>query len=161
MDDADVTDACVSRLTDHDEDVDSFDAQQQLFQPCQLRYARNLVDLMTDEATTLRELMSKYRRDNLKLLAQLDEARSATCRARAEYQQWHLYQNACRTTGTEKGNRLLPLLPEMVADRVHQGLVEEVARLKVELATTRSRLQQAEADAHGLRAELRYRQGKA
>lgn len=106
-----MTEARVIRHTDHDEDVDTFDRQQQLFQPCQLRYARNMLDLMTDEAATLRELMSKFRRDNLKLLAQLDEARSATYRARGEYQQWHVYQNACRTTGTEKGNRLLPLLP--------------------------------------------------
>lgn len=153
-------DANVSRLTDFDEDVDSFDAQQQLFQPCQLRYARNLVDLLTDEAATLRELMSKYRTDNLALLAQLDEARTATYRARAEYQHWHSYTNACRTSGTERGNRLLPLLPEMVAERVHHGLVDEVSRLKAELATARSRLQQAEVDAHGLRAELRYRQGR-
>lgn len=152
--------ARVIRHTDYDEDLDTFNAQQALFQPTQLRYARNMLDLMTDEAATLRELMSKSRRDNLKLLAQLDEARSATYRARAEYQQWHVYQNACRTAGTEKGNRLLPLLPEMVADRIHQGLVEEVARLKVELANTRSRLQLAEADADVLRAELRYRQGR-
>lgn len=151
----------MTRFSDFDEDVDSFDRQQQLFQPCQLRYSRNLVDLLTDEAATLRELLAKYRQDNLELLAQLDEARSATYRARSEYQQWHVYQNACRTTGTEKGNRLLPLLPEMVADRVHQGLVEEVGRLKAELATTRIRLQQAEVDVHGFRAELRHRQGRS
>lgn len=125
-----------------------------------MRYARNLVELLTDEAATLRELLAKYQGDNLTLLAQLDEARSATYRARGEYQQWHVYQNAYRTSGTEKGNRLLPLLPEMAAERVHQGLVEEVHRLKVELATARSQLQQAEADTHRLRAELRYRQGR-
>lgn len=159
MDDADVTDACVSRVTDFDEDIDTFDRQQQLFQPCQLRYARNLVDLLIDEAATLRELLAKYRQDNLKLLAQLDEARTAMYRARGEYMAWHSYTNACRTSGTERGNRLLPTLPEVQGELRHHVLAEEAARLKRELATTRERLQQVEMDAHGLRAELRYRRG--
>lgn len=149
----------MTRLSDYDEDVDSFDRQQQLFQPCQLRYSRNLVDLLTDEAATLRALISKYHRDNLALLAQLDEARAAVYRTRSEYMAWHAYKNACRTSGTERGNRLLPILPEVQAELRHHALVEELARLKRELAATRERLQKAEADAHGLRAELRFKQG--
>lgn len=156
-----MTDSSVIRLTDFDEDVDTFDRQQQLFQPCQLRYARNMLDLMTDEAATLRELLAKYQGDNLKLLAQLDEARTATYRARGEYMAWHSYQNACRTSGTERGNRLLPILPQVQEELRHHVLTEEVARLKRELAATRECLQQAEADAHGLKAELRYQQGRA
>lgn len=147
------------QFSDHSEDLDTFDKQQELFQPCQLRYAKNLVDLLSDEAETLRKLLARYRGDNIKLLAQLDESRVAVYRARSEYMAWHSYTNACRTSGTERGNRLLPILPEVQVELRHHVLMEEVARLKLELATTRERLQQAEADAHGLRAELRYRQG--
>ncbi len=154
-----VDDADVIRHTDHDEDIDTFDRQQQLFQPCQLRYARNLVDLLSDEAATLHELLAKYRQDNLKLLAQLDEARTAMYRARGEYMAWHVYQNACRTSGAERGNRLLPTLPEVQGELRHHALVEELARLKRELATAREHLQQAEKDAQRLKAELRHRQG--
>ncbi|SEP41275.1 hypothetical protein [Pseudomonas sp. Snoq117.2] len=150
----------MTRFSDFDEDIDTFDRQQQLFQPCQLRYARNLVDLLTDEASTLRELLAKYRQDNLELLAQLDEARTAVYRTRSEYMAWHSYQNACRTSGTERGNRLLPIIPEVQAEHRHHVLTEELSRLKAELATTRIRLQQAEVDVHGFRAELRHRQGR-
>lgn len=145
------------RFSDHSEDLDTFQSQQELFQPCQLRYAKNLTDLLTDELASARELLGRYQRDNRKLSAMLDDAQAATYRARSEYQQWHIYQNACRTTGTERGNRLLPLLPEMVAERVHHGLVEEIARLKSQLANARKTIHARDLEVNALKAEILHR----
>lgn len=142
------------RFCDESENLDSFHSQQELFQPCQLRYAKNLTDLLTDELASARELLGRYQRDNLKLSAMLDDAQAATYRARSEYQQWHIYQNACRITGTERGNRLLPLLPEMVAELIHHGLVEEIARLKDQLANARKTIHARDLEVNALKAEI-------
>lgn len=79
------------------------------------------------------------------------------------YNTVHLYRyrSTCRASGTERGNRLLPILLALQEELRHHVLAVEVSQLKVELvATARSQLQQAEADTHRLRAELRYRQGR-
>lgn len=145
------------RFSDRSEELDTFQSQQELFQPCQLRYAKNLTDLLTDELASARELLGRYQRDNLELSAMLDDAQAATYRTRSEYQQWHVYQNACRTTGTEKGNRLLPLLPEMVTERIHHGLVEEIARLKDQLSNARKTIHVRDLEVNALKAEIMYR----
>ena len=72
------------RFSDHSEDLDTFERQQELFQPCQLCYAKNLTDLLTDELASARELLGRYQRDNLKLSAMLDDAQTATYWARSE-----------------------------------------------------------------------------
>lgn len=144
------------RFTDHSEDLDTFDKQQELFQPCQLRYARNTIDLLSDELEMARELLGRYQSDNLKLLAQHDAMTAEVRRIRGELMAWTQYKIACRTSGTALANRLLPILPEQMEERRHHNLVGEIAHLKRQLEDARKRLQRAEVENHRYEAQQRY-----
>ncbi len=144
------------RFTDHSEDLDTFDKQQELFQPCQLRYARNTIDLLSDELEMARELLGRYQSDNLKLLAQHDAMTAEVKRIRGELMAWTQYKIACHTSGTALANRLLPILPEQIEERRHHNLVGEIAHLKRQLEDARKRLQVAEMDVHRLHAQVKY-----
>lgn len=143
------------RFTDHSEDLDTFDKQQEMFQPCQLRYAKNLVDLLTDELASARELLRRYQSDNLKLLAQHDAMTAEVRRIRGELMAWNQYKIACRTSGTALANRLLPILPEQVEERRHHNLVGEIAQLKRQLEDARKRLHVAEIDLNRMHSQVR------
>lgn len=143
------------RFTDHSEDLDTFDKQQEMFQPCQLRYAKNLVDLLTDELASARELLGRYQCDNLRLLAEHDAMTTEVKRIRGELMAWNQYKIACRTSGTALANRLLPILPEQVKERQHHNLVGEIAQLKRQLEDARKRLQLADMDIQRLHSQVR------
>ncbi|WP_263259334.1 hypothetical protein [Pseudomonas oryzihabitans] len=144
------------RFTDHSEDLDTFDKQQEMFQPCQLRYAKNLVDLLTDELAGAREMLGRYQRDNLRLLAEHDAMTAEVKRIRGELMAWNQYKIACRTSGTALANRLLPILPEQMDERRHHNLVSEIAHLKRQLEDARKRLQGADTDIQRLYSQVRH-----
>lgn len=147
------------QFSDHSEDLDTFDKQQELFQPCQLRYARNLVDLLSEEADDLRALLGKYQRDNLKLLSQYDEMVAEVKRIRGELMAWSQYKTTCHTSGAALANRLLPVLPGNEAERIRHNLVGEIAHLKRQLADAREALQRVERDRHQLQSQVRHLRG--
>ncbi|WP_295460319.1 hypothetical protein [uncultured Pseudomonas sp.] len=144
------------RFSDHSEDLDTFEHQQELFQPCQLRYAKNAIDLLNDELSFAHELIARYQRDGLKLLAQHDEMRAEVKRLRGELMAWTQYKITCHTSGTALANRFLPVLPEHQAQRNFEAIVGSMADAKREIDSLRKALYSKDMEIQALKSQILY-----